>query len=46
MGPRPHVKMQKTQKIRWEVEEGRGPSRWKRPEEVAATAWEREIVVQ
>lgn len=25
---------------------GRGPSHWKSPEELAATAWEKELVVQ
>ena len=34
----PELRMQKTPKIRWEVEKGRGPSHWKSPEELAARA--------
>lgn len=39
----PKLKMQKTLKIRWEVEKGRGPSHWKSPEELAASSWETEL---
>ena len=39
----PERRMQKTPKIKWEEEKGRGPSHWKSPEELAATAWEGEL---
>lgn len=39
----PELRTQKIQKTRWEVDKGPGPSHWKSPEELAATAPEREL---
>lgn len=39
----PEVRMHETWKTRWDVEKSQGPSRWKSPEELAATAWEGEL---
>lgn len=42
----PEGRMHETRKTRWDVEKSQGPSRWKSPEELAATGWEGGGIVQ